>query len=120
MLVSLISVNTAMAPYTAACYLNVVWWLPTIFVLFNLFAVLWVDTWDKFRETPATNSVRQETPGHIKNDALYISSVLLIITAILTAYYWRDYSIVLRAPSENLPLRSVQVNSSLFWLTPTF
>ena len=123
MLAVLVTVNTAMAPYTYTPAPNLLWWLPSVFCLFAFVAVIWISPWDRFKDY---NSAKlgadakrpDEAMGYVKNEALYISLVLLVLTTLVAVYFWRDFSLDWHAMLENMPTRSVQVNVTWTWLNP--
>lgn len=121
----LITVNSAMAPYTVAPTLNVLWWLPSVFTIFAFVAILWMAPWDRFKDYESTKlgpgqKRPDESKGYIKNEALYISLAVLALTALACIYFWRDYSLDYHAMWENMPSRSVALNWTNVWLNPSF
>lgn len=101
-------------------YTNYLLWCPLMFVLTAFFGVLWVSDVDRFKELYSEKAQHRDPVALRPNGSLFLSSLVLIITALVTVYYWRDFSIVWHATQENLPMRSVQFNASYPWLNPVF
>lgn len=119
------SVGTSLAPYTSVAYTNFLWFMPFVFVLIAFFGILWLTEFERFKErfTAAgeTRAAGQHEMGKgTPITSLVMSSVLLILTGFVVIYYWRDFSIVWHATQENMPMRSVQYNTSYLWLNPVF
>lgn len=122
------TVQSAVAPYTGVCYLNILSWLPLIFVLLNFFAVVWVNEVDRFSDFyfnngDKQNAVKRNTitkdPGYVPNGTLYVSAFLLAMVFVATAYYWQTYSLTYHAMYELVPTKTIQINAAYAWLTPT-
>jgi cytochrome c oxidase subunit IV len=122
-----VTVGSALAPYTAVAYLNMLWWLPTLFVVGGFFGVLWVGEMDRFSDYSHTDvedrrgkyqTTLANDPGHIRNGTLYLSSLLLASLTLVVIWYWRDYSLTYHTLFELVPTRTIQSNSSYAWLNP--
>jgi len=117
-----------MAPYTSVAYTSYMLWMPLVFVLVSFFGILWLTEVDRFRERFASSAGApgKRTPGAHESGkgvpiaSLVMSSGVLIITAFVVIFYWRDFSVVWHATQENMPTRSVQYNTSYAWINPVF
>ena len=115
------TICTGIAPYTSVTYTNYLLWCPLIFVLTCFFGVLWITDIDRFKEMFNEKLKRGNESGGLRpNGGLLLSSLVLIITMLVSLYYWRDFSIVWHATQENIPMRSIQLNGTYFWLNPVF
>ena len=88
--------------------MNYLLWVPLLFVLASFLDLTWFSC-----ATPDKHYPAREGP-------LLISALVLIITTLVTIYYWRDYSVIYHAMWERIPLRAVQVNDAYNWLLPTY
>lgn len=104
------TLTSAVAPYTSAAYTNYLELVPLIFVLVSFMDLMFFSYFVQHEEK--TSAVRE--------GPLLISAVILIVTALVTIYFWRDYSIIYHAMWEKIPMRSVQVNDTNAWLLPTY
>ena len=112
-----------MAPYTSVAYTNYMLWMPLLFVLVSFFGILWLTEVERFKDRSASVSGGKYAPETGKETlatTLVMSSAVLIVTALVVIYYWRDFSVVWHATQENIPMRSVQYNTSYAWLNPVF
>lgn len=116
--------SSSLSPFTAAAYFNVLWYVPLAFTLLCFFAVLWVGETDRFYQyyyddaghTGVTKSSVQNVSFYVPNGKIYVSALLLLIVQLVVIYYWRDYSSAWHAIYENIPMRSIQYNTSYNWL----
>jgi len=120
-----ITFSTCLSPFTAVAYFNLLWYVPLAFVLLCFFSVLWVGEQDRFyqfyydadidKKVVSKASV-QGVSFYIPTGKLYVSAILLLLVQLVVIYYWRDFSSAWHAIYENIPMRSVQYNTSYSWL----
>jgi magnesium-transporting ATPase (P-type) len=103
--------TTAMAPYTSAAYTNYLLWIPLQLALAAFIDVVYLSHLD-----PRVDQKSETIP----NTSYWISSLVLILKALVVIHYWRDYSAVYNTMNQKIPTRSIQYNASYAWLTPTF
>jgi len=115
--------NTAMAPYTVPKVINMLWWLPSLFVFLSFINVIWMSQNDRFSDFHS--DVKQDQyrrmvakPGYIQNSNFYTSCALLILLSLYTIYYWRDFAQVVFSVWQKIPARSIQVSQGTPWLDP--
>ena len=119
-------VQSSTAPYTDVCYLNILSWLPLLFVLLNFFAVVWVNEVDRFSDYYSdngdNNAVKRNAitkdPTYVRNGTLYVSAALLALTFLATLSYWQTYSLTYHAMYELVPTKTIQINAGYTWLSP--
>ena len=110
--------TTATAPYTSVAYLNFLLWIPIALAAGAFLDVLWIGQEEQI-ETDGKRD-KQENSWNVSYTAYWVSSLFIIIKALVVIYYWRDYSTVWHAVKENIQTRSVQYNVSYAWLSPTY
>lgn len=107
--------TSAMAPYTSVAYTNYMLWIPLQIALAAFLDVLYLAHADQVHEKQG-----HEGAWQYSSSTYWISSLILILEALVVIYYWRDYSTIWHAMYENLPTRSIQYNTSYAWLNPVF
>ena len=95
---------------------------------------MWVNELDKFSElytggtTANGESQRRQynkeeldrMPYYTPNGSLLVSASLLFIMALVTYWFWKDYSLTLQTMWEIVPTASVQSSWKVKWFTPTY
>lgn len=119
----LVVANTTMAPYAIPRVINMLWWLPSIFVFLSFANVIWMSQNDRFSDfhsdiKEAEYQRMVAKPGYIMNSSLYTSCALMILVSLYTIYYWRDFALVVFSVWQRIPMRSIQVSAGTFWLDP--
>lgn len=107
--------TSAIAPYTDAAYTNYLLWIPLQLALAAFLDVVYLSHLD-----PHVDQKKQTPTETVPATAYWISSLVLVLKALVVIYYWRDYSVVWHAMYENVPTRSIQYNASYAWLTPSY
>lgn len=107
--------TTAMAPYTSVAYTNYLLWIPLQLALAAFIDVVYLSNLD-----PHVDQKNRTPTETVPNTAYWISSLILVIKALVVIYYWRDYSTIYNTMNQKIPTRSLQYNASYAWLSPTF
>jgi hypothetical protein len=119
----LVVANTTMAPYAVPKVINMLWWLPSIFVFLSFINVIWMSQNDRFSDFHSDLKQEQyqrmvSKPGYINTSSLYTSCALLILVSLYAIYYWRDFAQVVFSIWQKIPTRSIQVSQGTAWLDP--
>ncbi len=107
--------SSAMAPYTDAAYINYLQYIPLQLALAAFLDVVYLSHLD-----PHTEQKKQSPTETVPNTTYWVSSLVLVLKALVVIYYWRDYSSIYGSMKVNIPTRSIQYNASYTWLTPNF
>jgi hypothetical protein len=118
------SLTTVMAPYTQSLNANYIYWIPNVFTLAAFIAVIWINQMDRFSDF-LSNGVHKgkyesisEKYWYVPNGNMYVSSFLLAITALVTVFYWRDFSVVIYSVWQKYATRTIQYAPDITWLNP--
>lgn len=107
--------TSAMAPYTDAAYTNYLLWIPLQLALAAFIDVVYLSHLD-----PPIDQKSRSATETVPNTTYWISSLVLVLKALVVIYYWRDYSTIYNTMNQKIPTRSLQYNVSNAWLTPSY
>jgi hypothetical protein len=107
--------SSAMAPYTDAAYNNYLQYIPLQLALAAFLDVVYLSHLD-----PHVDLKKQTATETVPNTTYWISSLVLVLKALVVIYFWRDYSSIYGSMKVNIPTRSIQYNASYAWLTPNY
>lgn len=109
--------STAVAPFAESGEFNVLWALPTAFVMATVVGVLWMDTKDRLGGKPDEKYTKEP----INLGTLYQSTILITIVAVAAWYGMSEYWKVERLFLERFFTTSIQYNiTSQAWQNPRF